>query len=105
MGFRLDAVSGVALARSERRLPAIGVLEEAPHLDQRLALEEALGLGDGEHVPPGGGRVELDAGLGEAADRLGEDAVVEDDEIVRHLGARLAQGIDEYQLAAAIGGE
>src|SRR4051812_27529215 len=83
--------------------PLLGRLEEGARLGEPLLVEVLALLGRLERVPPGGQRMELDAGDRQHLDALREDAVVEDHEAVGDLGLGLLQRLDEDQLAAAVG--
>src|SRR5438067_10076381 len=69
--------------------PLLGRLEEGARLGERLLVEVLALVRRLQRVPPGGKRVQLDAGDRQHLDALRKDAVVEDHEAVGDPGLGL----------------
>src|ERR1700722_860564 len=88
-----------------RLRPAGGVMHELLDFGEHLRLELVRRLGDPQPVPPRRERVHGDAEVAEDFWPLGIDVVEEEHEDVVDLGAGMAQGVAEVDLAAPVGGE
>src|SRR5574338_1357948 len=85
--------------------PAGRIANELLDLDQHLYIELAARLRHAEHVSPGRERVHGDTEIAEDLFALRIDFVKEDHETMVADAARLAQRVDEIDLALAVGGE
>src|SRR5579862_2286071 len=87
-----------------RLRPGGGILHEFFHFLELALVELAALLGDFQHVPPGGERVQRDTEVFQYFFALGKDVIEKEHKDMVDDRAGAAQRLAEIDLAAAVGG-